>query len=409
MTQKKKHRRELRIVRNIEKKKKEKENRPRRHIRRSLIVIVILAVVAGLLAWQVPLVTENAKLRDLGYNDTTIRNIRRQNLQDEILTHRYYSKYLAESINDGTLETSYMDLYTVVSDRKLEARDFLLYARLEDKGYEKDQILNLFKKLHFYEIVPLLVFDYQWDENPYIRDCIANQDKNSEDSFELTGNYLTKYKLTEESSTLGNTDVLINFSNYLPEGFVPENLTDIDSQYAVRGVQLVKEAAKAFSDMSEASVQAGQNFYATLGYRSYKDQKAICDSLLNQMDQDQVDMKTFRPGYSEHQTGLAVNVSPTYEKKDYQDSDVSKWLNEHCTEYGFIERYPLSKSYITGVGDEPDHYRYLGKKLATAVKASHLTYDEYYDLYLSDWIEKKYKPQQHIFNEANSENNTSSK
>lgn len=409
MKQRKKPKRKLRIVRDLERKKEQKAGKPKRHIRKSLILVLILCVTAGLLAWQGPIVTANARLRDLGYNDTTIRNIRKQNLQDTILKHKYYSEYLAESINDGSLEKDYIDLYTVVSDRKLEAKDFLLYARLADKGYEEDQILDLFKNLQFYEIVPLLVFDYQWDENPYIRDCKAHEDKNSEDAFDLSGSYLTKYKLTEESDTLGNTDVLVNSSSYLPEAYVPDDLTDIDTQYAVNGVSLVKEAADAFTQMSKASVDAGRNFYASLGYRSYADQNAAYQSLLNQMDQDQADEETFRPGFSEHQTGLAVNVSPTYEKKDFAKSEVMKWLNEHCTEYGFIERYPVGKSLITGVDDEPDHYRYLGRKLAEAVTSTHLTYDEYYALYLADWIEKKDKPKQHILNEADPENSLAEK
>lgn len=368
------------------------------------MLVLILAICAGLLAWQGPIVSQNARLRDLGYNDATIKNIRKQNLQDTILSHKYYSAYLAQSINDGTLEPDYIDLYTVVSDRKLEAKDFLLYARLEDKGYEKDQILNLFKNLKFYEITPLLVFDYQWDESPYIKDCKANEDTNSEDSFDLNGSYLTRYKLTEESDVLGSTDILVNTSLYLPEAYVPDNLTDIDTQYAVNGVQLVKEAADAFTKMSKASVEADRNFYAALGYRSYKDQDAAYQSLLNQMDQDQADKETFRPGYSEHQTGLAVNVSSTYEKKDFSESEVKKWLDENSVEYGFIERYPTAKACITGVSDEPDHYRYLGKKLARAVQSSHLTYDEYYDLYLADWVDQKYEPASFILKKADPEN-----
>ncbi len=86
------------------------------------------------------------------------------------------------------------------------------------------------------------------------------------------------------------------------------------------------------------------------------------------------------PGTSEHQTGLAVDlISANYQvlNKKQEETKAQKWLMEHCWEYGFILRYPSSKSEITGIGYEPWHYRYVGKETALAIRDSGLCFEEY--------------------------------
>ena len=106
-----------------------------------------------------------SKLKGLGYTNTQIKEIKNERLTKEILDNRYYSVALANALDKKTLNVDYLELYTSVKDnRALTAEDFLLASRLKDKGYEQAQILNLFKNLEYWEITPLLVFDYQWDE-----------------------------------------------------------------------------------------------------------------------------------------------------------------------------------------------------------------------------------------------------
>ena len=379
-----------------------KKKGPRRHIRKSLLIVLVFAITAVIVLLTVPGVMNDSKLQDLGYSSTTIKNIKKQDLTDTILKHKYYSKNLANAIDNGTLEKDYIVLYaSVKEDRSLTAKDFLLYSRLEDKGYETDQLVSLFSNLEYYEITPLLVFDYQWDTAPYIKDCKANRDHNSEDAFYLDGSYITRYKLSSQIEKPDSTDVLVNSSNYLDASYVPSDLTEIDTQYAVNNIYLSKEAADAFTAMSKASVEAGKNFYASAGYRSYDDQNAAYQSIVNQVGESKADAYCIRAGYTEHQTGLAVNVAATYEtKKDFKDTSVFQWLMDNCASYGFIERYPTDKEYITGNSDEPEHFRYVGKDIAEKVQASYLTYDEYYDLYLAEWHDKKCKPSDKIIRQA---------
>ena len=374
--------------------------KPKRHIRKSILVFLILCLTIGILAWQVPKFIARTKLKDLGYDKVTIKEIQSQKLTDTILTHKYYSNYLADSIRNKSLNKDYLSLYaSISSDRTLEAKDFLLYNRLLDKGYEEDQLDNLFNNLTFYELTPLLVFDYQWDENPYIEDCKNHRDTNSETSFTLSDSYLVRYKLKKDANTT-HSDTLVNSTYTLSSDYVPSSLTDISTQYAVAGIQLDAQAAEAFTSFAQAGVSASHNFYATTGYISYEIQDSAYNSFLTRMTSSEADKISIRPGHSEHQTGLAVNVAATFETSvAFQDTETYQWLCETCTDYGFIQRYPAGKETITGISDELGHFRYVGKDLAKKIKDSSLTFDEYYCLYLAKWEDEKDKPSKTILNQ----------
>ena len=89
-------------------------------------------------------------------------------------------------------------------------------------------------------------------------------------------------------------------------------------------------------------------------------------------------------GCSEHQTGLGVDITDHYReiKNDEIDkTDTSKWLIEHCAEYGFIHRFPGSKSDVTGVMNEGWHFRYVGKEAAQYITDNNLVLEEFVVLY----------------------------
>ena len=90
-----------------------------------------------------------------------------------------------------------------------------------------------------------------------------------------------------------------------------------------------------------------------------------------------------RPDFSEHQTGLALDIfTPGAGMTTFENTKAFKWLKENSYKYGFILRYPEGKEKLTGYSYEPWHYRYLGKDLAKKVYDSGLTFDEYYTYYL---------------------------
>ena len=90
-----------------------------------------------------------------------------------------------------------------------------------------------------------------------------------------------------------------------------------------------------------------------------------------------------RPGTSEHQAGLAVDiVDRSYQVLDHRQETtaVQQWLMAHCAEYGFILRYPSDKSELTGVGYEPWHYRYVGTEAAQAIMERGICLEEYLEI-----------------------------
>jgi len=116
----------------------------------------------------------------------------------------------------------------------------------------------------------------------------------------------------------------------------------------------------------------------------FKTQTGLYNGYKNRDGEELADTYSARPGFSEHQLGLAVDIrsntlTSTLTQKDY------KWMLDNSYKYGFIVRYPKGKQHITQFKEEPWHLRYLGVDLATKVHDSNLTYDEYYDLY----VEKK--------------------
>ncbi|MGB4612870.1 MAG: hypothetical protein WBH68_01030, partial [Erysipelotrichaceae bacterium] len=182
MTRKRRRLRKIKLPKiNLPKLKVKKKTGPRRRIRKSIIIIPLLAISLIFGLFYVPKMIDNGKLKDLGYSKEEITAIRELKLTKTILDNEWYSDYLAISIRDKSIKTEYIELYLVSSS--LSDKEFLLYNRLIDKGYNKEQVLKLFKHLRFFEITPLLVFDYQEDIQVYIDDCIANKETNSEDYF----------------------------------------------------------------------------------------------------------------------------------------------------------------------------------------------------------------------------------
>jgi len=185
--------------------------------------------------------------------------------------------------------------------------------------------------------------------------------------------------------------LLVNRSHPLASDYAPDDMVTV--KYAVSGVgkkgetdQLRKVAAEAFEKMVEAAAEQEINIKLRTGYRSYAYQR---DRLYNQYvknyGQTYADTISARPGQSEHQTGLALDVGGETEKyalsRDFGNTKEGKWVAEHCHEYGFIIRYTDgtkdSPGETTGFISEPWHLRYVGPGPAAEIHASGQLLEEY--------------------------------
>lgn len=151
-----------------------------------------------------------------------------------------------------------------------------------------------------------------------------------------------------------------------PATYVPGQLVRI------QGERLRAEAADAYKQLAKAAKAAGVNIMPISGYRSYSQQASLYDSYVRQYGQATADTIAARPGHSEHQTGLAMdigNASGTCALQAcFATTPAGKWAADHAAEYGFIIRYPAGAEATTGYTYEPWHLRYVGgRDIAEAV------------------------------------------
>lgn len=178
---------------------------------------------------------------------------------------------------------------------------------------------------------------------------------------------------------------LVNKKNALPSDYIPEDLVIPNVRFSfaedLPKKQLRKVAAEALEELFEASDEAGLELFAVSGYRSYDRQDAIFASNASKHGEEAANQFSARPGESEHQTGLTMDVSsPGVDfglTIEFGETPEGKWLKEHASDYGFIIRYPKGKEHITKYQYEPWHIRYVGKKAAKDIMDNELTLEEY--------------------------------
>lgn len=290
------------------------------------------------------------------------------------ITKEYgYSDFFVTSHMNGTFDENYIDMYFYMNSFKKNTK--LFYDKLNDKGYNKDEIQLILTELsEDDQIIPLLIYDKQENIQSYISD--AKKGKLSKD-------YLHIY---ENAEILNSTEIdsLINKKVGLSESYVPNNLTKISNYCAFNPGELVEEATIIFNSMCMDAKEQGIYFASMVAYRSYAEQEKIYDSYVNNYGSLQVDEYTPKPGFSEHQTGLALNVSSMAqypEGTSFIETYEYEWLVNNAANYGFIFRYPSGKEHITGFASEPNHLRYVGIELAKFITDNNLTLEEYYALY----------------------------
>ncbi len=141
---------------------------------------------------------------------------------------------------------------------------------------------------------------------------------------------------------------------------------------------LDKTCENQFYKMTSDASKKGLYIYFASGFRSYDYQAQIYNNYVARDGQTLADTYSARPGYSEHQSGLAIDVNTIDDS--FSLTDEAKWLANHCHEYGFILRYPQGKESITGYQYESWHVRYVGTDLSYAIHNSGLTMEEYFGI-----------------------------
>jgi len=187
------------------------------------------------------------------------------------------------------------------------------------------------------------------------------------------------YKNIKKIKNPENILVLVNKNNKLDENYIPDDLEKISLKYATEEKYLRKVAKEAFEKLGREAKKKNYTIVAVSTYRSFDYQDRLYNYYIETKGLEYADLCSARPGHSEHQTGLAVDVmGSNYDYDRFAESIEFKWMKENAHKYGFILRYPKGKEKITGFKYEPWHYRYVGIEVATIIYENNLTLEEYY-------------------------------
>ena len=174
--------------------------------------------------------------------------------------------------------------------------------------------------------------------------------------------------------------MLVNKTNGLSKDYIPSDLINVSSKYK-DGIMLDRIVYEKFLDMQKDALKHGFNIDVMSGYRDYLYQEKIYEKLIFEKGFNYAISRIAKPGCSEHQTGLAIDVCVYRDDKCYIEDEIEdfievKWLHNNCHRYGFILRYPFGKEDITGYSYEPWHLRYVGD-VASEIYNKDITLEEY--------------------------------
>lgn len=173
--------------------------------------------------------------------------------------------------------------------------------------------------------------------------------------------------------------ILVNKNHKLAEAYRPHDLIPIDNKYN-KGVMnlLRKQAAAAFEEMCRSAAADNIILWNRSAYRSDTVQVELFENAVMRRGLKDAEQFSARPGHSEHQTGLAVDINSVHQS--FGNSEEAAWLRKHAHLFGFIKRYPKTKEKITGYHYEPWHYRYVGVSAAKYIHKNQITLEEYHEI-----------------------------
>ena len=207
-------------------------------------------------------------------------------------------------------------------------------------------------------------------------------------------------KLTTDDFEKNHCLWMVRENSLLSSAYKPDIAKISRTRYMMYSTEYMAEL-DAFLDAIE---DAGFDYFIGAAFREYSFQTHLFNSKASQiayemgLSADYLDPKyqeavekaktiVMYPGSSEHQLGVAIDIFDENRSRlvySEMNQELYAWLDEHCAEYGFIKRYPTRKLLLTG-WDEPWHYRYVGKEVATFIMENGLCYEEFYGHYFPDF------------------------
>lgn len=161
----------------------------------------------------------------------------------------------------------------------------------------------------------------------------------------------------------------------------------------VRGYLVRPDAAPDIGALLDAADADGVHLTLRSAYRGYPKQEQVYEGWVAQLGRAGADETSARPGHSEHQTGVAVDVGSSTRpgcdfKPCFGDTVEGRWVAEHAAEFGLLVRYTAENSTVTGYGPESWHLRWVGRDLAAHLRETGVTtLEEVFDVPGGDYVD----------------------
>lgn len=357
-----------------------KKRKKRRIKPKAIIMLIIIILIIILLTTIINKTHKKDSLSNIGYSKTEIKEINTLTKENiEYIKKLDYISSLSNILKHPDFKEEYLEKYIELSSTTNIEIDNIIYV--VNKNYEIKDTYT----------VAIMKEQYFIKENmdryvTYLEKIKDDYDNIETLSKEVVTNVNSKidydfYTNVEETDTSKGTLMLVNKYHKLNATYVPSDLVTIDSKYG-NTLQISKVAYDAFKKMWEAAKKEGLTIYVRSPYRSYTTQKGLYERYANVDGYDKADTYSARAGYSEHQTGLAIDiVANDNDLGNFENTEEFTWMKENAHKYGFILRYPKGKEYLTGYMYESWHYRYVGIDVATQIYNENITFEEYYAYY----------------------------
>ena len=245
---------------------------------------------------------------------------------------------------------------------------FLMQNKKNSNNANNIEIIP-FSTFNFYKKDNYLRYKKYQLENPYleIKDIVLRVNIGLDHSFYTETKEITEF----------NTLMLINKYNYVTENFVPKDLIKVN-EFAKDEIYLNNECATYYIKMALDAKEMGYNLRIISAYRTLEYQENLYNNYVKQDGINVADTYSARPGFSEHHTGLAIDIDNTIlSYTNFENTKEFDWVINNAYKYGFILRYP-KKEDITGYIYEPWHFRYVGIEAASYIHEHNITFEEYY-------------------------------
>lgn len=359
-------------------------------IRKYFVTLLILIGITSLYVY----VYNSGKLSEfylegIGYSKRSANYIINKNLSQSVSG---YSDTLERAISNNLYKSVYLDDYLNISYVKRDNFNKEVNYFL-DNGYS-DSVINLFYRVGNDDDIGYLLnsgynenfgkimkskYYYKGYLERYFNYIGVHPENGIDDNIVFVNIGLDNDYYTNVDDIGNPNDILVYVNKYhkLDSGYVPEGLVSVDLSYGIKNQYMRSDSYEAFKKMADDAKKEGINIYVGSGYRSYDYQNNLYNRYVLMDGFDKAETYSARAGFSEHQTGLAVDIlNGDFSYIEYGNGEYS-WLIDNSYKYGFILRYPKDKEYITGYMYEPWHYRYVGVNYAKDIYESGDTFEQW--------------------------------